>query len=47
MPGKCGGYNIGTLTLLGFSVVYGGTKSRVVTISLSSQGEVVYQGSGK
>ena len=32
------GYNIGTLTMLGFSVVYGGAKSRVVTISLSSQG---------
>ena len=21
VPGKCGGYNVGTLTLLGFSVV--------------------------
>ena len=32
------GYNIVTLTLLGFSVVSGGVKSRVVTISLSPQG---------
>ena len=38
VPGKCGGYNIGTLTLLGFSVLYGGARSRVVTISLSPQG---------
>ena len=38
VPGKCGGYNIGTLTLLGFSVVEGGAKSRVVTISLFPQG---------
>ena len=38
VPGKCGGYNIGTFILLGFSAVYGGAKSRVVTISLSSQG---------
>ena len=36
--GKCRGYNIRTLTLLGFSVVKGGAKSRVVTISLSPQG---------
>ena len=36
--GEVWGYNIGTLTLLGFSVVYGGAKSRVVTISLSPQG---------
>ena len=38
VPGKCGGYNIGTLTLLGFSVVQGWAKSRVVTISLPPQG---------
>ena len=38
VPGKCVGYNIGTPTLVRFSVVYGGAKSRVVTISLSLQG---------
>ena len=36
--GKCGGYNIGILTPVRFSVVLGGAKSRVVTISLSPQG---------
>ena len=40
VPGKCGCYNIGTLTLLGSSVLKGWTKSRVVTISLSPQGGV-------
>ena len=34
VPGKCGGYNIGKPTPVRFSVVWGGTKSRVVTISL-------------
>ena len=38
VPGKCGGNNIETLTLLGFSVAYGGAKRRVVTTSLSPQG---------
>ena len=38
VPEKCGGYNIETLTALNFSVVYGGAKSWVVTISLSPQG---------
>ena len=38
MPGKCGIYNIGTSAPLRFSVVQGGAKSRVVTISLSPQG---------
>ena len=32
------GYNIGTLSLVRFSVVEGSAKSRVVTISLSPQG---------
>ena len=38
MPGNCQGFNIGTLTPVRFSVVKGGAKSRVVTISLSPQG---------
>ena len=38
VPGKCGSYNIRTLTPLGFSVVQGWAKSRVGTISLSPQG---------
>ena len=38
VPGKCGGYNIGTSAPLRFSVVWGGAKSRVVTISLSPEG---------
>ena len=39
VPGKCGGYNIWTSAPLRFSVVQGRAKSRVVTISLSPQGE--------
>ena len=38
VPGKSRGYNIGKFAPLKFSVVYGGAKSRVVTISLSPQG---------
>ena len=41
MPGNCRGSNIGTLTPVRFSVVYGGAKSRVVTISLSPQGKAL------
>ena len=37
-PGYYRGFNIGTLTPVRFSVVEGGAKSRVVTISLSPQG---------
>ena len=37
VPGKCRGFNIGTLTPVRSSVVKGGAKSRVVTISLSPQ----------
>ena len=37
-PGYYGGFNIRTLIPMRFSVVYGGAKSRVVTISLSPQG---------
>ena len=37
VPGKCGGYNIGKPTLVRFSVVRGGAKSKVVSIRLSPQ----------
>ena len=37
VPGNCGGFNSGTLTIVRFSVVKGGAKSRVVAISLSPQ----------
>ena len=40
VAGKCWGYNIETVVLVRFSVVYGGAKGRVVTICLSPQGGV-------
>ena len=38
MPGKYRGFNIGTFTPVRFSVLYGGAKSRAVTISWSPHG---------